>query len=107
MTFILADDQNLDACITKLIKLATTELTDLMTEIDGISSYGLNENLISEKVESVCHTLLYDNYMDPIFGHESRISQDEWLTASTRKPEIGSVWYKPQSLRNLIEKRVK
>jgi hypothetical protein len=89
--------------IQKLVKLCTTDLVQLMNEVEGTHPMDLEDK--ETDIEYLTDDLLEGNYLEPIYAANSRLAYEEWLTQSKQK-KISELWYVPQNLRMLVFCRV-
>ena len=99
--FLHAQDKDMKLIILKLIKLCTSELALLMQEVDGTQK--TSQTLGKEEVINATHNdIRNNNYLDPLFGANAKLSYEEWLDRSRSKPEISMLFYNSQMLRQLV-----
>lgn len=93
-----ATDKEIRPIISKLVSLCTTELSQLMKEVDNSEDYLQDqENSIKNCVED----MLELNYLEPIYGLNSRLDYSDWSKKSQTLKSISQVWYSAQALRML------
>ena len=90
-THLTADDKDLEPAIENLIKMSTIGVTQLMQEVDGEHPMDLEDK--ADEISYTLEDLLNDNYLDPLFGHASRKSYEEWVSESGRNRNISGIWY--------------
>ena len=55
-----------------------------------------------QDIDYSCDEIREDNYLDPLYGDESKLSYEDWQARSRDKPEIAKVFYEAQNLRSLV-----
>ena len=98
-TFLSASDKDIVPTITKLIKLCTSELAQLMFEVDRVAPSEVQGKV--KEIDGTAESIIDENYLDPIFDHNSKLQYEEWVEES-KKPQITKVFYEVNNLRNLI-----
>ena len=83
----------------KLIKLCTSNIVTLMQEVDETHPMDLEER--EEDMVSTYEEILEVNYLDPLYGDESKISYAVWCERTADKPEVFEIFYQPEKLRSL------
>ena len=85
--------------MTKLIKLCTSELAQLMFEVDHIAPSEVQGK--AKEINGTAESIIDDNYLDPIFDHNSKLHYEAWIEEN-KKPQIAKVFYQVNNFRNLI-----
>ena len=52
-------------------------------------------------IKDVYEAIRETNYLDPIYGSDSKLTYEAWRERSSEKKEISKVFYEPQNLRAL------
>ena len=94
-----AQDKDMVPTFNKLFKLASSELVQLMKEVDGVEPTEVEGR--AEDIDETLDEVREDNYLDPIYGFEARLDFKEWQERS-RKPVTSKIFYEVNNLRNLI-----
>ena len=102
--FISSQDKDINPALTKLINLVTVELVQLMQE----SGYEDVEEIEEEQeIEYAIDDMIDQNYLDPLFDADSKLSHEEWMKKSNQSAnQVMLIWYQPQALRALTFLRV-
>ena len=98
-THISASDKDIVPTFTKLIKLCTTELAQLMFEVDRVTQSELQGK--DKDINGTLDSIIDENYLDALFGHHSKLTYEAWIEESS-KPQIAKVFYAVNNLRNLV-----
>ena len=83
----------------KLFKLCSSDLAQLMKEVDGIEPAEIEGR--EQDIDETLDEIREDNYLDPIYGFESRLDFKDWSERS-RKPVTSKIFYEVDNLRSLI-----
>ena len=57
---------------------------------------------LEDTIEYTCDDIVEQNYLDPLYDTQSRLSHGAWIDASRAKKSISEVFYKAQGLRMLV-----
>ena len=69
------------------------ELVTLMQEVDETHPMDLEEKQrdINDSVDDI----LEENYLDPLYGDESKLTYEVWQERSSSKKDVARVFYEP------------
>ena len=96
--WVSATDKDILPNLSKLIKLVSSDLAQLMEEVDEEHPMGMEDK--AEDIDYQCEALIEDFYLDPVFGDNSRLEYLEFVKAH-RPGKVHNVWFDPQALRML------
>ena len=102
-TQISASDKDIIPTMTKLIKLCTSELAQLMFEVDHVAPSEVQGK--AKEIDGTAESIIDDNYLDPIFDHNSKLTYEAWVEAN-KKPQIAKVFFQVNNFRNFTIKSV-
>lgn len=85
-----AMDKEIKPVISKLVSLCTTELSQLMQEVDGSEDYLQDKE---DSIKNCVEDLLELNYLEPIYGLNARLDYSDWSKQSQTLKSISQVWY--------------
>ena len=91
-------DKDVKPTIEKFIKLCTTDLAQMIKDIDGVEKLAKDQEQL---IEDVIEDLRELNYLEPIYGTESRLSFVDWNYRTKKLKNISQVWYSANYLRML------
>lgn len=69
------------------------ELVTLMQEVDETHPMDLEEK--QQDINYSIDDILEENYLDPLYGDESKLTYEVWRERSSQKKEIARVFYEP------------
>ena len=69
------------------------ELVTLMQEVDETHPMDLEEK--QQDINDSIDDILEENYLDPLYGDESKLTYEVWRERSSQKKEIARVFYEP------------
>ncbi len=98
------DDKDIHPSINKLVQLCTVELVFLMQEVDELHPMDLEDKV--DEIDYAMDPIRDINYIEPLYGNQSRLSYQEFVAQSESKKNINQVWYQPNVLRNLVFTKV-
>ena len=75
--YISASDKDIVPVMNKLIKLCTSELAQLMLEVDHVAPSEVQGK--AQDIDGTAESILDDYYLDPIYGSNSKLAFDQWL----------------------------
>ena len=96
--FISAMDKDMIPTFNKLFQLCTSDLIQLMKEVDGVCPEEASGK--ETEIQQTFEEIRESNYLDPIYGFDSRIDFKDWRERS-RKPETALIFYEVNNLRSL------
>ena len=69
------------------------ELVTLMQEVDETHPMDLEEK--QQDINDSIDDILEENYLDPLYGDESKLTYEVWRERSSQKKEVARVFYEP------------
>ena len=69
------------------------ELVTLMQEVDETHPMDLEEK--QQDINYSIDDILEENYLDPLYGDESKLTYEVWRERSSQKKEVARVFYEP------------
>ena len=76
-----------------MIQLCTLELVTMMQEVDESHPMDLEEK--DQDIDYASDDIREVNYIDTIFGDQSKMTYGEWRDTCHQKAEIREIFYKP------------
>ena len=69
------------------------ELVALMQEVDETHPMDLEEK--QQDINDSIDDILEENYLDPLYGDESKLTYEVWRERSSQKKDVARVFYEP------------
>uniref|UniRef100_A0A7S3I0M2 Uncharacterized protein n=1 Tax=Favella ehrenbergii TaxID=182087 RepID=A0A7S3I0M2_9SPIT len=79
--------------------LTTVGLVKLMADVDDTHAMDLEDK--ESDIDYAVEEMVELNYLDPLYGSNSKMSYMEWLEKSECVKQISQIWYTPQTVRML------
>ena len=98
--FLSATDKDIEPVFDNLVKFALTDLTKLMIDIAQIHPMDLEDR--DGEVQDFMGDIIENNFLEPIFGVDSRLSYDEFVNKVCLSKAFNKLFFKPQNLRMLV-----
>ena len=80
------DDKDIHPSINKLVQLCTVELVFLMQEVDELHPMDLEDKV--DEIDYAMDPIRDINYIEPLYGNQSRLSYQEFVAQSESKKNI-------------------
>lgn len=74
------------------MKFCTIELAQLMSEA-GVEKAATDLIAEEERILNILETIREENYIDPLYGHLSKMSYADWLEALKKTKSVSKIWY--------------
>ena len=71
-----------------------------MQDVDETHPMDLEEK--QSDINYAIDDILEENYLDPLYGDDSKLTYEAWQDRSSTLKEIAKVFYEPQNLRALV-----
>ena len=101
-----ANDGQIPIILGKIIKLCTTELIELMQEVDQITATVQIDEEKKRDMKDKIEEMIELNYVDPLYGRISNLNHEYWGELQSSLKRVGKVWFDSQQLRMLTFTRM-
>ena len=68
-----------------------------MQEIDNLHPMDIEDK--ADDIDYAIDEIVEFNYLDQLFGDNSKLNYEEWKAESSKKKAISLLWYEPENLR--------